>query len=90
MQFAIIDAQTGFAVNRCPQHGHAVRGRYQRLLPVRRAGGGNQTDFIEVEQLAEFNGGAQVTDVDRIEGAAENADAAQDSLTPPTALRLAA
>ena len=48
-----------------------------RELParlVRRVRGGNEQNPLERERLADFLGGAQVPDVDRIERAAEDAD----------------
>src|SRR5690606_25682297 len=61
--------------HRQAHHGEAMRGGGAGCRPMRRVPGGHQVRGVEAEVLPQFPGGAQVPDMDRVEGAAKDADA---------------
>src|SRR6185503_12329979 len=70
-------AEAGAPFERELEHAEAmVRRRQGGRILVRRGGGGHEPDLVEVLALAHLLGGAQVPEMHRVEGAAENADAA--------------
>src|SRR5690606_36463796 len=74
-QLTVIDLQAGHALHGAAHHGQAILGGHLRGVPVRRSRAGNQPHLVELEQFGHLHCAAQVADMRRVEGAAQDADA---------------
>ena len=72
MQFAVIHHETRFAAGRNPHHVEAQRRRREGHAAMRRIAAGNEAHLIQAKLLHHFQCRPQMTEMDRIEGAAEN------------------
>jgi hypothetical protein len=73
-QFTVVGDQPGPSGNGGLEHLEPKCRRGFRLIAVNRPGEWNQTDFVEAKGLSRIEGDTQVAVVDRVEGAAEDAD----------------
>src|SRR5213075_338367 len=73
-QLALIDLVPRLAGQREPQHGEPVLGARDGALAVLRVAGGDPEDAVELEVIERGARHGEVPVVDRIEGAAQNAD----------------
>ena len=73
-QLAVVDLEARVSRDGCLEHGEAQRARRLGLVAVDGVRERDQADVIEPEVFAGIEGDAQMPAVDRIEGAAEDAD----------------
>ena len=62
------------ALHRCLHHGETLSGCRHRLRPMHGGSQGNEVDLLQRQTLEHIQGRAQVAEVDRIEGAAKDAN----------------
>jgi AmiR/NasT family two-component response regulator len=69
---ALVDVQIRVRRHRQLQHRQAVEGLGPGAIAMRRPAGRNQSEIADFQALGDFGCGAQVTVVDRVEGAPED------------------
>jgi hypothetical protein len=72
LHFARIQLKARVAGNRPAHHFQPVGRCSTRRAAMRRLSGGNEQHALEADRLGHFLGQPQVTEMDRIEGSAEN------------------
>src|SRR5205807_4199659 len=72
--FAVVDHEAWLVGHGRPHHLEPPLGARIEPRPMRRAARRHETHFGEIELLPQLIGGAEVPAVNRIEGAAEDAD----------------
>ena len=79
----IIDDEAGLSVHRKPGHLQAQRGAGEGLRPMHRDLQRQQPKLSEAQGLDDIERGAQMAEMDRVEGASEDADHAATAIRGP-------